>query len=132
MPHPGFRVQTFNHMTDYIHHVPGRLRIKTHLVKDRADNALRVRERIARVAGVQAVEANTLTGSIIVRYQPALATAETILAEFKALGLTSQTTLPPQTGRAPQLRRPVADQVANKLIETLIERTAIALIGALI
>jgi len=123
-------------MTHYIHHVPGRLRVKTAAVKGSERNARRVREHFSRREGVQAVEANVVTGSVIVRYDAAAIGGEVLIGELRGLALVPEA--PPrrevvvQRSGEPPLAQHIAGKVGSKIVEIVIERSALALIGALI
>ena len=83
-------------MTPDIHHVPGRLRVKTPLLKHNPGEAIRVRNMLSGVAGVLANQAKPLTGSIIIRYDEARTDAHTLLSLLREQGLlTAVPSLPP-------------------------------------
>jgi copper chaperone CopZ len=135
---PGFAGKRFDQMIQYIHHVPGRLRVKSAAVKASEANARRAKECLEGVEGVHAVEANVVTGSVTVHYNARLVSGEALLSEFRGLELAPEATL--QGGAfvhrggagATALAENVANRVVGKIAETLIERSAIALIGAII
>ena len=66
-------------MSHYLHHVPGRLRLKTRSLKNSQDKAAEIRELFAQLPGIEAVELNLLTGSILVRYDPPKITSAQLL-----------------------------------------------------
>jgi copper chaperone CopZ len=55
-------------MEYYVHDVPGRLRIKTPLIKGKEDIVKHVEKFLGQVNGVRSVSANTVTGSIVLIY----------------------------------------------------------------
>ncbi|MGA2401215.1 MAG: HMA2 domain-containing protein [Syntrophobacteraceae bacterium] len=55
-------------MSCYLHHVPGRIRIKTPYVKGRPFIAQKLEAKIRVLPGIELVNANALTGSILVHY----------------------------------------------------------------
>jgi hypothetical protein len=57
-------------MSYYIHQIPGRLRIKTPLIKQKRYVGQEVRELLLLIEGVHSVDINSVTGSIVVRYAP--------------------------------------------------------------
>lgn len=123
-------------MTHYIHHVPGRLRVKTAAVKGSERNARRVREHFAHREGVQAVEASVVTGSVIMRYDAAAVSGEVLIGELRGLALLPEASprheVVVQRSGEPPLAEHIAGKVATRIVETVIERSALALIGALI
>lgn len=54
--------------------IPGRLRLKVDEVRRSPEYAARLRDTLGRVLGIHGVEINTLTGSVLVRYDAALVT----------------------------------------------------------
>jgi CheY-specific phosphatase CheX len=118
--------------SQHYHLVPGRLRIKLARLK-RNDSGARIAERrLCAIVGVRNVTANTLTGSVVVRFDPALAKVSSILDALKALGLMDSAAQPMIEGLAPVSTAPLADKLAKRALETLVERCALALVAALI
>ncbi len=115
-------------MSQYIHHIPGRLRLKLDQIKRQPLQARKIQAAIGSIDGVLAVSVNVTTGSVLIRYEAARINGESLLRTMRETGL-----LPPPQAREPQRRHassPVAEKVADMLVEKLIERSAIALIGA--
>ena len=79
-------------MSHYVHHVPGRLRVKTPTLKRNEAEAARVRRLLAEFKGVLTHDVKTLTGSITIYYDMALTEAHTILAVLKEQGFIGGTT----------------------------------------
>ncbi|MEX3789244.1 copper chaperone CopZ [Paraburkholderia youngii] len=128
-------------MQEYIplqyHLVPGRLRLKIASVKGNEARARFVETRLREVDGVRDVCANKLTGSLIVRFDPAIVSVAKIFDALATHGLVDAGGLPafplmsasaqPLTSGAP-----VADALFNKAVEALLERCALALIAAVL
>jgi len=68
-------------MICYIHHVPGRLRIKVPTIKGNPFSARKLEEKLQGLAGTISARANTVTGSIVVHYDTA-ATDKGNILEF--------------------------------------------------
>jgi hypothetical protein len=66
-------------MSCYLHHVPGRIRIKTPTIKGYPFRALELEKKVGAIYGVVDASANALTGSLIVNYDPDVVDARTIL-----------------------------------------------------
>jgi Heavy metal associated domain 2 len=120
-----------------IHHVPGRLRIKILQIKGRPEEATRFAARIESMRGVRAVAANAVTGSVVIHYDPRTTGHYAILAVLQA-DVSSRSVATP--ARKPQVQRtllkPAAEKLGHRLarsiIETLLERSAMALIAGLV
>jgi copper chaperone CopZ len=57
-------------MSNYVHSIPGRLRVKTALIKKNSGEAEKVERLLKSIPGVQSLDINLLTGSVLVRYDP--------------------------------------------------------------
>ena len=73
-------------MTYYIHDVPGRLRIRTPHVKNNEDTAGRLEGLLRQMAGVNNIDINLMTGSCLVKYDPAMASGNDIVSLFTEEG----------------------------------------------
>lgn len=68
----------------YVHHVPGRLRIRASSLKRNPGEIERVRGCMARLPGVIQVRAADVTGSITISYDPAVTGRQALLAALAA------------------------------------------------
>lgn len=123
-------------MAGYIHHVPGRLRVKSPSLKGNETQALRTREYMQTLLGVHSVAASTVTGSIVIKYDAASLGSATLLDSLHGIGVLHRPVDPhapayPNNDGA-TLGRTLASKVLNKAVETLVERSAVALIATLI
>jgi hypothetical protein len=66
-------------MTYYVHQVPGRLRVKSPILKHQPFKCQRVVESLGGRCGIHQVRVNHLTGSVVVNYDPAEIDEERIL-----------------------------------------------------
>ncbi|MGQ9684941.1 MAG: HMA2 domain-containing protein [Thiobacillaceae bacterium] len=118
-------------MSRYIHHVPGRLRVKSPGLKRNEAEAARTVAHMQHLHGVASAEVNTVTGSLLIRYDINLVAAQTLLNTLRGLGHVQ-----PEPGhgvhyQGPGLGQKISDTVVNKLVETVLERSATALVAAL-
>lgn len=123
-------------MRHYIHHVPGRLRLRIPSLKGSAERAERLAAQIEQCAGVDGVRANAVTGSLLIHYDSKAFDSEALFELLRAQGIACDareirpTTRPvATTGTA--LSAKISDKVVDKFIETLVERSAVALFVAL-
>lgn len=108
-------------MRHYIHHLPGRLRIRLAGVKGNANEARSLELLLQEQKGVASVEANPLTGSVLIYYNPAMVTGQALAAIV--------------TGRQLDIRtheRLFTDWLMQHLAEVVIEKAVIALVAALL
>ncbi|MDQ0138533.1 HMA2 domain-containing protein [Cupriavidus necator] len=121
-----------------IHHVPGRLRLKLPAIKHNVDGARRIEQTVNALPGVRDACANTLTGSIVIRFYPRLTRGELIVAALRADGYVPPSVMLPspvvaRSSAAVSARTAsLADAIAKKAVDALVERCAVAVIAALI
>lgn len=120
-----------------IHRTPGRLRVRNpHLKQDRA-RALRTQSHVAQLSGVRSVHFNSLTGSMLIHFDPSGNTSESLLQ-----AVLSSTSVPPSL---PSLRvqdstLPLYSQATRKAAkvacvyvgEKLVEHLVCSLIAAVL
>ncbi|MGD0661801.1 MAG: HMA2 domain-containing protein [Syntrophorhabdales bacterium] len=73
-------------MTCYMHHVPGRLRIRTPLVKNNRNVAAEVESLLLAVPGVDDVTINLTTGSCLVKYDLSMTKRDDIISLLSGKG----------------------------------------------
>jgi len=81
-------------MNDYIHNIPGRLRVKSPLIKRNSDLAARVGQILKFVHGIHSVQVRVVTGSVLVHYNPSEVSSDQILLILNQrgyLGLSNTT-----------------------------------------
>lgn len=72
-------------MNHYIHQIPGRLRIKSPILKNEKCHR-EVRELLSTLKGIEAADLNPTTGSVTVFYDPAQVQGEEIERTFQRRG----------------------------------------------
>lgn len=122
-------------MKQYVHHVPGRLRVKSHALKRNAGEAAAIRTALMAIDGVLSAEVNLLTGSLTVRYDPQRCAFGTIATYLEAIGQLRDRADPSIAG--PTTEVPAAVAVAGRMLlrsvlEKLVERSAVAMVAAII
>lgn len=120
----------------YVHHVPGRLRVKTPILKKNEFRAGQLKCYLEGMQGVLEAETSIVTGSVVIKYDARVTSSTTILNSLRQHGYIEDIQ-PAQAGvdRFTHGIHPVqkvADAFVAKLIETAVERSAVALIAALI
>jgi hypothetical protein len=147
-------------MNLYIHHIPGRLRVKTPPLRRNEAEAVRVRAMLTGLEGLLSYEVKTLTGSLIIYYDPALTQGEAILAFLSRHGFvgkeaTADLVQPRSKAIMPSMPTPAASSalktsepilvnfgtsmgrafgraVFGIALEKLVERSAVALVSAIL
>lgn len=124
----------------YIHHIPGRLRVRCASLRDRVEIAPYVKSQLEAQPGVRSAEVNALTGSVKVIYNPALATAKDILRWLQDQGLVPDSVTVPAgrvftSGPVVNLDGPggaLARKLAGIALEKAVERSVVLLVAALL
>jgi copper chaperone CopZ len=122
-------------MSHYIHHVPGRLRVRSLQIKRNGAVAADAKRALESMEGVLVAEVSTVTGSIVVNYDTEAVSSGAILITLRERGYITEVvqlkgTVTERTGSA--FTSKVADTLVNKVVETVLERSAVALVAALI
>ncbi|NTV09806.1 MAG: hypothetical protein HGA47_03425 [Zoogloea sp.] len=115
-------------MSSYVHDLPGRFRIKIPAIKGNDSLVHMACRRMEEQEGVLSVRGNALTGSLLVHYDVRRVTSVSLLATLEKGGFLSLSARPASRGQGPD----VTDRIVNKLVESMVERSAVALIAALI
>lgn len=119
-------------MSHYIHHIPGRLRVKSPRLKRNESEASRTRAYLDQLHGVHSAEVNTVTGSILIHYDTQRMAAQTLINTLRSLGHVHPEHSQPLHYQGPGLGQKISDTVVNKLVETVLERSATALVAAIL
>lgn len=72
-------------MRHYFHTVPGRLRIKSPFLKGKSNYA-EIERLLKAVPGIHSLDINTITGSVLVNYNPKMIVSEKIMNILKKPG----------------------------------------------
>lgn len=123
-------------MSYYIHQIPGRLRIKSPVVRRNEAVAVTVETFLKTIDGIRSVAVNTLTGSITIHYSPRVVTPEIVLEALKCKGYfdASKAKTHDQViySAASNVGFFLSKTVSGAALETAFEGSALSLIAALI
>jgi hypothetical protein len=124
----------------YIHHVPGRLRLQTPQLKGNRLVAEAACDDVITIPGVLAVRVSSVTGSLVIAYDQQELTPAVLWESLCERGLAAGP-LPIREGAITRAQiDPLAGAAGKSLLELvaaiilnrLLERSAAALVGALI
>jgi copper chaperone CopZ len=111
-------------LIDYLHDLPGRLRVRSPLFRKNAERATAVRNSLESVDGVRSATVNLVTGSVTIYYDCSRASTATLLETLRYHGCSGHRhALPPH---APAIGK----TVAGFLVEKAIERSLMAVVAA--
>lgn len=114
-------------MSNHVHHVPGRLRVRIPELKHCAAKAVALRSELSAIPGITEVECHVVTGSVIVYYKP----ESTDLRPVRTLLGCEQTDkrpMPVETRGSSKLTR----AIVMFAVEKTIERAVPALIASVL
>ena len=118
-----------------MHSVPGRLRIKTPLIKN-TKLAAHVEKFLEQIPGVRSLVTNSLTGSIIITYDEKKVTSRMLLDTLKTRGIfdpskavTNDQYIHSSASKATSI---VYKAVVGAVVETLLEGSALSLLAVFI
>jgi len=117
----------------FVHHIPGRLRVRVVPVRDNVRAACLVENRLRKHHGVRSAEANVTTGSVVVRYDAAQTSPQRIIAllDEHSAHLPVVRTGPPPPPNRDELVARIAPWLIKYLLETAIERSLMLLLAAI-
>ena len=104
-----------------IHHVPGRLRIRNLRIKGKAGHAARYCDVVRCLPGVYAARASAVTGSVVIEYDPSITDQAALLRLLEA-----------EQRDASARGEKLVEKLGEVVLQRLLERSATALIAALI
>jgi cation transport ATPase len=119
-------------VVSYIHDLPGRLRVKSTAIKRNPREAERIRSTVAVIEGVSAARVNLRTGSLTVAYECETVSSNQILGAINTMGYA----LPLASDRPSDVLAKAGEkfvqEAMNAVVSRLVERSAIALVSALL
>ena len=115
----------------YIHHIPGRLRLELAQIRRDSGRTQEVQAAVSRISGVTSANANSVTGSLLIHCNTSQVDARAIVHAMTTNGLLPARMKAEKAPVQPALS-PLVDKILNVLAGKLIERSAVALIGALL
>jgi hypothetical protein len=110
-------------MTDYLHALDGRMRIKITEVKGSSGAAEEITRYLHSFRGIDNVNANPITGNVLIHYNPEQIAQTGILRLLQDAGYLHRTTpVPARRGEG------VVSLVAKAVMETALQSMVMALI----
>lgn len=119
-------------MNSYIHHVPGRLRVRVPAAKGNSFRASRIARELVALEGVTCAEANPLTGSVLVWYDTEMTDGSACLALLKVPVCCPKRIERQRRDERRRMARKVAETASWYLLEKALERSVPLLLSALL
>ncbi|HEX8949910.1 MAG TPA: hypothetical protein VF790_13155 [Dissulfurispiraceae bacterium] len=109
-------------MSCYMHHIPGRLRIKSPAIKRNSAAAGELKAMLGAVHGVETVGINPLTGSVLVHYNPKSLHHEYIVGALREKGYFNPSQIVPGSGLSGKALSGAGVIVEKAIVDHLMER----------
>lgn len=117
-------------MNQSIHHIPGRLRIRSTSFRCRSSTALSIQDQLIALDGVTHVRLNPRAGSITVNYDPTRVSRHHLLAQLNDAGCFGvQTHDDEPAGKTGEL---FGKALMGAIVNKIAERSALKLVSALL
>ena len=111
---------------DLVHHLPGRLRLRSAALKRNAHAIEYQRRQLAEITGVTSVEANPSTGSLLLKYDPTVVPPANVVELFASRGITAhKATGASELGWSEELMT----ALKRSMLEVIAERLMLAVIS---
>ena len=110
-------------MTDYLHALDGRMRIKINAVKGSPATAAEITRYLLGSRGIDEVNANSITGNVLILYDTSLSSQEVILQLLNDAGYLKkaiQTSASHGDGWVGMLARAVMETALQSMVMALI------------
>jgi len=122
-------------MTACVHHTPGRLRLRSSLLKNSPVRARNLEAHLRQCSGIASAHVNILTGSVLVCFETTGTTAEIVLTELTEQGYSGHLGVPqpmPNRVQADGLLLSSGKYVARSTCKVASERLLEYMIGSAI
>lgn len=117
---------------EYLHHTPGRLRVKGRNLHCRAQSARRAVTTLQSIPGVELVRLNRHSGSLTIKYNPNQLTQDDLINALEITGCLQSKTARIKPNASEANKDKVTGVFGKALVSALAQRTAGHLIGKLL
>ena len=117
-------------MSQYIHQVPGRIRVRSRAFRCRSRRARAAEGKLRAMVGVRQVRVNPPAGSITVHYDPAVLKKSHLLAALEETGCLGATSRNDEGVR--KMGEVFGRALVGAVVQKAIEQSARTLIGGLV
>jgi len=111
-------------MNEYLHHVPGRIRIRTQLFRSESQERSQALRRLRAIPGVRSLRLNEKAASVTLYYDTAAISGQALLQTLR--WECPQATVPvvaPKTQRPPRMTsRPIAAEIGKMALGVLVNK----------
>jgi len=123
-------------MRYYIHHITGRIRLKTPVLKNNIVKKQFLLNMFATLYGINGISVNTLTGSVIIHYDPEIFSKEDLLEILKTYHYLDDQHIISNDNRMERfielIRKEVRKTIFTIALETALEPIGLSFVCALL
>ena len=123
-------------MRCYVHNVPGRLRVKIPLIKYRPYTAQKAQKLLSGIDGIDNSTVNTVTGSLVVHYNPDIVQPDQLMALFEEHGYMDASQAVPNERNLPKAASKAGERLGRAVlgwaIGRILEANGMSFLAALI
>jgi hypothetical protein len=117
-------------MSQYIHHVPGRIRIRSRAFQCYGARADAAHDRLMAMEGVRSVEIKPRAASLIVQYDPERISRAALFATLEELGCMAPVRR--DNAHVRQIGETFGKAVVGAMMQKAVEQSARTLVGAFV
>lgn len=117
-------------MSQSVHHVPGRLRIRSAAFRCQTDVIARVGQALRVCEGIREIRFNRPAASLVIYYDPARLSERELLSRLEESGCTDLSTVKAQS--LPKASEWIGKAFVHALVKQAVERSAVRLVSALL
>ncbi len=114
-------------MSQYIHHVPGRIRVRSKAFQCRSEKALAAEKLLKELTGVRSFRVNPHAGSIIVHYDTAELKQSDLLAILEQVGCLEASSRSDESAR--KMGEIFGKALVGAVVQKIVEQSARTLVG---
>lgn len=118
--------------TEYLHIVDGRIRVKIPTVKGSAVQAAHLEGRLGALPGIESVQANPVTGNVLVHYESSQITQHEILSSFLEWGLLRTAVAAPAADTSMSFSPKYGQKLAGMMVTSALETAVKSLVRSLL
>ncbi|MBK5932194.1 HMA2 domain-containing protein [Halochromatium salexigens] len=117
-------------MSQYIHHIPGRIRVRSKAFRCYGERASNAQAKLMAMDGVRAVQINQRASSIVVQYDPELLSRVELFAALEDLGCMAAVRR--DETHANKLGETFGKALVGAMMQKVVEQSARNLVGVLV
>ncbi|NBC15663.1 MAG: heavy-metal-associated domain-containing protein [Gammaproteobacteria bacterium] len=117
-------------MSQYIHHVPGRIRIRSRAFQCYGERADAAQDRLLAMDGVRSVEIKPRAASLIIQYDPERVSRAALFATLEDLGCMAPVRR--DNAHVRQMGETFGKALVGAAMQKAVEQSARTLVGALV